>query len=256
MILNKGFDNSNLKQGNIINFPIERGETQKNVNRKVLEYITKKFDRRQVFTSLDLPCGSGLFIAYLNKLFPGSTIVGADIQKPSGETAYRHMHMDLSKDFLLQPEEKFDLITSISGIMMFGNTSNFIANCVRHLKNGSTFIITNDNFRTIKDKLSLLFLGKDRLFKLIYEDSEEVTQQVPIQELCRLLRINGLTIEKIEYTSMYVKDLIYLPIAILTYPIQLIYIWRYKTALTSLKWTMFPFRHYFCKHYIIYTTKA
>lgn len=256
MTLKESFDKSDIKEDNIIYFEIERGETQKNVTQQVLHYIIKKFKRGQIFKSLDLPSGSGFFIGYLSKLFPNASIVGADIQKPSPDTTAKYIQMDLTKDFLLHPEEKFDLITSISGIMMFGNTLNFISNCAMRLQKGGTFIITNDNFRTIKDKLSILFLGKDRLFNLIYEDSEEVTQQVPIQELCRLLRLNGLLIEKIEYTSMYMKDLIYLPIALLVYPIQLIFIWRYRTSLNSLKWEMFPFKHYFCKHYIIYTSKC
>ncbi|MGI8634111.1 MAG: methyltransferase domain-containing protein [Segetibacter sp.] len=225
----KMFDERHTKNKIIFNFNIERGETQKNVNEQILKHLSNKFSSDKSLKILDLPCGSSLFITYLTKLFPNAEIFGADIQKHSDGNSERYLQMDLSKDLLLKKEEKFDLITSISGVMMFSNTSNFISNCVNHLHKEGTFIVTNDNFRTIKDKLSLLFLGRDRLFKMIYEDSEEVTQQVPIQELCRLLRINVMTIAKIEYTSFYIKDLIYLPIAILIYPIQCAYIWRHKT---------------------------
>jgi 2-polyprenyl-3-methyl-5-hydroxy-6-metoxy-1,4-benzoquinol methylase len=246
----------NKKVESIIGFKIERGETQKNVNQRILHHLVGKINRNHVFKGLDLPCGSMLFVEYLNKVFPDASIIGADLQRPSKASSHQYIQMDLAKDFLLKPEEKFDVITSVSGIMMFGNTLNFVSNCVRHLQKGGTFIITNDNFRTIKDKLSILFLGRDRLFKLIYEDTEEVTQQVPIQELVRLLRVNGMTIDKIEYTSFYLKDLIYLPIAVLIYPIQFIYLLRYKTTLrATLIQAMFPFKHYFCKHYIIYANK-
>ena len=252
----KTFDKANSKNRSILNFKIDRGETQKNVNEQILKYLSNVFTHQMPLKVLDLPCGTGLFISYLTKLFPNAEIFGADIQIPSNRDIGRYLQMDLSKDFDLKEEDKFDLITSISGVMMFSNTSNFIFNCVKHLNKDGHFIVTNDNFRTIKDKLSLLLFGRDRLFKLIYEDNEEVTQQIPIQELCRLLRTNGMTIEKIEYTSFYIKDLIYLPIAILIYPIQLAYILRYKTNLPNeLKAAMFPFKHYFCKHYIVYTTK-
>ena len=140
---------------------------------------------------------------------------------------------------------------------MFCNTLSFISNCSRRLNKNGTFIITNDNSATIIDKLSFLFLGRHRIFKAIYEDSEELTQNVSIQELCRLLRTNGLIIEKIKFTSFYRKDLIYLPIAILIYPIQWMYLRLYKAKLPSdLKREMFPFKHYFCKHYIIIARKG
>jgi Methyltransferase domain len=236
---------------------IQRGETQKNVNYEVLKYLAKTFRKEQVFKGLDLPCGTMLFLTYLRTIFPKSELCGADIRIPESQEAARFIAMDLTKEFTIHKEEKFDVITSISGIMMFGNTSGFVSNCSTRLKKDGHFIITNDNSATIIDKLSFLFLGRYRIFKPMYEDSEQLTQNIPIQEVCRLLRINGLVIEKIKFSSFYIKDLVFLPLAVLLYPIQLLYLWRYKTGLPeNLKWQMFSFKHYFCKHYIIITRKV
>lgn len=235
---------------------IDRGETQKNVNNAVLQYLVAHFNKNEKYKMLDVPCGTMLFSNYLLKFFPNADITGADIKYPLNEGGKNFIQMDVSKEFLIREEERFDLITSISGIMMFGNTQSFIANCTNRLAKKGTFIITNDNSSTIKDRLSFLLLGRNRLFNLMYSDAEEVTQYVPIQEVCRLLRINGLQIKDIRYTSFYIKDILLLPLALLVYPFQFLYLLQSKTSLpTSLKWKMFPFKYLFCKHYIIFTCK-
>ncbi len=242
---------------NLRSADITRGETQKHVNYNILQYCADKFSKESYFKALDLPCGSMNFLNYMRRLFPKADLYGADLKTPSHHDNFRFIKMDLAKDLITPEEEKFDLITSISGVMMFGNTLNFISNCAARLKKDGIFIVTNDNAATIKDKISFLLLGHYRIFKAIYEDSEEMTQNVPIQELCRLLRINGLTIEEIKYTSAYGKDLIYLPIALLAYPIQWLYLRRLKTTLPApLKQQMFPFKYCFCRHYIIVSRNA
>lgn len=235
---------------------IERGQTQKDVNYKVLKYIVDNFNKKTLLKALDLPCGTLLFLNYLRKIFPDADLLGGDISKLEPSNNIRFIEMDLTQDFPEDTNDKFDLITSISGVMMFGNTLRFISNCSKRLKDGGTFIVTNDNSATIIDKLSFLFLGRYRIFKTIFEDREELIQNVSIQELCRLLRTNGLTIKQIKFTSFYRKDLIYLPIAILVYPVQWLYLKRQKTQLPKgIIREMFPFRHLFCKHYIIITQK-
>ncbi|GEO10444.1 class I SAM-dependent methyltransferase [Segetibacter aerophilus] len=238
-----------------LNFAVARGETQKNVNKEILKFLTKRFEKKQPSKILDLPCGTMLFASYLKLIFPSAQITGADIQEPAVEET-RFVKMDLTKEFSLLTDETYDLITSISGIMMFGNTLSFISNCSKRLTPEGTFIITNDNSATILDKLFFLFLGRFRLFKPVFEDSETLIQNVSIQELCRLLRTNGLEIETIKYTSIYVKDLLFFPIAILIYPIQTLYLYyktKYSTPLVRL---MFPFKQYFCRHYIIVARKV
>lgn len=240
----------------IKNLNIERGETQKGVNANVLKCIVNRFPDDKPFKALDLPCGSMLFLSYLKKLYPNAIVTGADIKEPGREKCGEFIKMDLTKDFSLVAEEKYDLITSISGVMMFGNTLNFISNCARRLKPGGTFIITNDNSTTIADKLFFLFLGRYRLFRPVFEDTETLTQNIPLQELYRLLRINGLVIETIKFTSIYTKDLIFFPVAILIYPIQRFYLYCKKAKIpTNLVNLMFPFKHYFCRHYIIVARK-
>ena len=236
---------------------IERGETQKGVNATVLQFIADRFPLDKTLKVLDLPCGSMLFLEYIKKLFPGSILKGADIYDVGQKPDVNFIKMDLTQDFLIPPEEKFDLITSISGVMMFGNTARFISNCTKFLAHGGTFIITNDNSATIVDKFFFLFLGRYRLFKPVFEDNETLIQNVSLQELCRLLKINGLVIETIKFTSIYLKDLIFLPFALLIYPVQLFYLYRYKPQIPrQVIKLMFPFRHYFCRHYIIVTKKA
>jgi 2-polyprenyl-3-methyl-5-hydroxy-6-metoxy-1,4-benzoquinol methylase len=239
-------------------FIVVRGQTQKDVNRSVLTTLVNSFSADAPLNVLDLPCGNLEFLQYVAQLFPQATLSGADIAAPTTKNAVvSFFETDLTKEFALPAQPVFDLITSISGVMMFGNTLSFVRNCVARLKPGGTIVITNDNSATIIDRVAYLLFGRYRLFKPLYEDTEELTQYVPLQELCRLLRTHGIAIEQIEYTSFYRKDLLFWPLALLIYPIQKLYLRRLPTQLPpGLIAQMYPFKHLFGKHYIITGRKA
>lgn len=240
------------------NFAVARGQTQIGVNRAILTKLVNRFPAAAPLHVLDLPCGNLEFLTYVSQLFPAATLCGADIAPPvSSSSRISFVETDLTKDFQLPAAQQFDLITSISGIMMFGNTLSFVRNCGARLKPGGTFVITNDNSATIMDRIAYLFFGRYRLFKPLYEDSEELTQYVPLQELCRLLRTHNIAIEQIEYTSFYRKDLLCLPLALVVCPLQRLYLRRLGTQLPArLVRQMYPFKALFCKHYIITGRKA
>lgn len=238
-----------------VDFVVARGQTQKNVNRTILAGLVASFAPTQPLAVLDVPCGKLEFLGYVARLFPAAALTGADIATPPPAAegpAIAFVAMDLTREFSLPAAAQFDLITSISGVMMFGNTLSFVRNCTARLKPGGTFVLTNDNSGTIMDRLAYLFLARYRLFKPFYEDAEALTQLVPVQELCRLLRTHGVEITRIEYTSFYWKDLLYLPVALVAYAAQQLYLRRLPTQLPArLTRQLYPFRQLFCKHYII-----
>lgn len=231
---------------------IQRGQTQKGVNKIILEELLNRYESDSNKNILDLPCGYLEFLNYTHILFPNWTLNGADISAPANLHQVQFTQMDLSKPFTLPDEETFDVISSISGIMMFGNTEGFIENCIARLKRNGTFIITNDNPATIKDRISYLLLGRFRIFNQIFEDHETLTQLVLIQDLTRMLRKNGIEIEKIIYSSFYIKDLIFLPFAIMVYPFQMLYLLTRKTGLSrALIISKYNFKQLLGRHYII-----
>jgi len=235
-----------------VDLEINRGQTQKDVNKTVLETLLQIFPKDSAITTLDLPCGDMEYLSYMHSVFPNAKLHGADIEEKVVPNYVNFAQMDFTKNFAFPDTEIFDLITSISGIMVFGNTLGFLRNCISRLKKGGTLIITNDNPATATDRLAYLFLARYRIFKPVFEDDDTLTQIVPIQELCMVLRMHNIEIEKIEYTSFYLKDLIYLPVALLIYPFQLLYLLKLKSATPkSFKKAMYPFKSLFCKHYIV-----
>jgi SAM-dependent methyltransferase len=238
------------------NIKVLRGQTQINVNNTILTYLYNRFSTADKISLLDLPCGNMEFLTYVKEIFPFFHLNGADILVPDKAASLNFYQMDLTSDFTIPEGEKFDVVCSISGVMMFSNTLSFIKNCSSRLKDGGTFILTNDNNATIKDRLAYLFLGRYRIFNLIFEDDQPMTENVPINELVRLMRTHGIEIDDIEYTSLYAKDLLFLPFAIISYATQCLYLKRLKTALPAkLVKMMYPFKHLFCRHYIIRGTK-
>lgn len=238
------------------NLHIERGQTQTGVNKKVVTYLYNKFQDNPTFNAVDLPCGNGEFLSYEKQLFPNWQLTGGDIVKMESPVGMNIYQMDLTEAFPFPEDKQFDLVTTISGIMMFSNTLSFIKNCSNSIKPGGTFILTNDNNATIKDRLAYMFIGRYRIFNLVFEDDTPMTENVPINEVVRLIRTNGIEIEDIEYTSLYPKDLLFLPFALVAYATQYLYLQRLKTRLpAALKFKMYPFKHLFCRHYIIYGKK-
>ena len=147
-------------------FVVVRGQTQKDVNRTVLTTLVNRFPADAALQVLDLPCGNLEFLTYVGQLFPRATLSGADIAAPATTNpAVSFVATDLTKDFQLPAQPAFDLITSISGVMMFGNTLSFVRNCVARLKPGGTIVITNDNSATVIDRVAYLLFGRYRLFK-------------------------------------------------------------------------------------------
>jgi SAM-dependent methyltransferase len=235
---------------------IERGETQKDVNSTLLNELTHIIDQNEAIKVLDLPCGTGQFLNYIKLLYPKAKLHGIDIEKGLKTEGIEFVQSDLSRNFNMSEEEQFDLITSVSGVMMFENTKFFIENCSKRLKKGGKFILTNDNSATIIDRLSFIILGRTRQFRIIYENDEGLKQNLSIQYLVRIMRLNNIEIQKVTYTSFYPKDLIYLPIALLCAPFQYLYLKRVKTELpASLVKQMFSFKQYLYKHYILYGVK-
>ncbi|WP_299286815.1 class I SAM-dependent methyltransferase [uncultured Mucilaginibacter sp.] len=238
------------------NLNIVRGQTQKNVNRTLLTYLFNRFPKDMKMSILDLPCGNLEFLKYVKTLFPHSELTAADIVTPGATPGINFHQMDLTQNFTLSTGQKFDVVSSISGVMMFSNTLSFIRNCTERIKTGGTFILTNDNNATVKDRLAYFFLGRYRIFNLVFEDQELMTENVPIHELIRLMRKNHIRIDDITYTSFDMKDALFLPFALVAYVSQWLYLKRLNTKIPEdLKWKMYPFKHLLCKHYIIIGTK-
>src|ERR1700709_1857834 len=100
-------------------FKIERAETQVGVNEIILTWFYNHYHSTQRFSVLDVPCGNAEFLIYLKQLFPKSNLTGGDVHVSVNPPDISLIKMDLTEDFPLPIEEQFDIVTSISGIMMF-----------------------------------------------------------------------------------------------------------------------------------------
>lgn len=233
---------------------IPRGNTQRHVNRDVLRYLLERSGLRPGGRVLDAPCGEGEFLALLRRHWPSAALSGCDIRPDAPNLpALHYAQVDLSQPFdMTEAGRPFDLITSISGIMSFGNTRTFVASCARQLGPGGQFLLTNDNVLTVRDRLWYLFTGRVRRFKLLFEPDEGISQLVQHQELRRLLEINGLRVREVSYTSFYVEDLLFVPLALLLYPLQWLYVRGLKnSASQGLRHQIFGFKSLLYRHYIM-----
>lgn len=236
---------------------IPHGNTQKNVNKTVISFIKSIIDENSHVKILDVPCGKCEFLNYLNKIVDKKDLFGIDIENLTPNGLIRFFQGDLSHEFPISENEKFDIITCISGIMMFENTKYFLENCSNRLSDSGYFIITNDNVFTIRDRLSFLFFGHVRRFKLLFNSNETLTQYIAIQELQRLLSKCGIKIRKVFYTSFFTEDIVLIPLALLLYPLQFLYL---KTRNNSISFSerkmLFPFKSLLFRHYVVIGQKC
>ena len=234
---------------------VPRGNTQKHVNRDVLAYLLRHQAARlaQPVRWLDLPCGQGEFLGQVRRFFTQPQLWGADVRPAppavlGGLAGYEAA--DLSRQFPFGAGPDFDVITSISGIMCFANTAQFVGNCARRLRPGGLLLVSNDNCLSVRDRLSYLFGGRVRRFRLLFEPDEGNFQLVQHQELKRLFDVNGIALTRVVYTSFYTEDLLYLPLALLLWPWQW---WQLRRARSStghaLRRQLFGFKSLLYRHY-------
>ncbi|MFD1470714.1 class I SAM-dependent methyltransferase [Hymenobacter caeli] len=231
---------------------VPRGNTQINVNREVLRYLLERSGLGPASRALDAPCGKGEFLAVLRRCWPGATLAACDLL-PEGPPVpgLRYQQTDLTQPFDLSEGQPFDLVTSISGVMMFGNTRNFVASCAAQLRPGGVLIMTNDNILAMRDRVSYLLLGRVRHFPLLFDTDENMPQLVQQQELKRLFEVNDVELQEVIYTALYPKDWLFMPLALLLYPVQWLYLRRLPHGTSQkLRHQMFGLSSLLKRHYI------
>ena len=235
---------------------VPRGNTQKHVNRDVLaDLLRHEAPRLQqpALRWLDAPCGAGEFLAQVRRFFPQAALSGTDVRAEAPAVPgdpVQYVRGDLSRGVPFAEAAPFDVVTSISGIMCFANTAQFVAGCAERLRPGGLLLVSNDNCLTVRDRLSYLHSGRVRRFKLLFEPDEGNFQLVQHQELKRLFDINGIALRRVVYTSFYTEDLLYLPLALLLWPWQW---WQLRRARSStghaLRGQLFGFKSLLYRHY-------
>lgn len=235
---------------------VPRGNTQKHVNRDVLTYLLRHEAARLMQPALrwlDAPCGAGEFLTQVRRFFPQAALSGTDVRAEApavlGE-AGQYVRGDLSRGVPFAEAALFDVVTSISGIMCFANTAQFVQGCAQRLRVGGLLLVSNDNCLTVRDRLSYLFSGRVRRFKLLFEPDEGNFQLVQHQELKRLFDLSGIALTRVVYTSLYTEDLLYLPLALLLWPWQW---WQVRRTRSStghaLRQQLFSFKSLLYRHY-------
>lgn len=127
----------------------------------------------------------------------------------------------------------------------------------RALRPGGLLLVSNDNYLTVRDRLSYLFTGRVRRFRLLFEPDEGNFQLVQHQELKRLFDVNGVQLTQVHYTSLYLEDLLYLPLALLLWPWQR---WQLRRLRNSTSWPLrqqlFGFKSLLYRHYFFVGEKV
>jgi hypothetical protein len=139
---------------------VASGHYLKNVNRTLLSYLLRASNlRREGLRWFDLPCGGGEFPGQVGRLFPGSQRWGADVGPATPLPQVHYQATDLNRDFPFSGEPAFDIITSISSIMCFGNTAQFIGRYAARLAPAGLLLVSNDNCLAVRDQFSYLVYG-------------------------------------------------------------------------------------------------
>ncbi|OYZ13516.1 MAG: hypothetical protein B7X65_23400 [Polaromonas sp. 39-63-25] len=236
---------------------IPRGMTCRGVHRAIIEYLLRSPGDLTNTSMLDVPCGRGDLALSLRRFFPQADVRGCDLIKPEGLASRDFVFVDASRKFTVFPEKKFDYIFSVSGVMEFDNTLQFFESCHDHLRNGGSFLVTNDNIVSVRDRISYFFLGKVRQYHLFVTPGQGSWKVIPIHNLLRILQDAGFETREVRYTSLLFKDWLMLPLALLVYPIQLVYMTLSRSEMPlAERRVMYPFRSLLCRHYIVVCQKS
>lgn len=233
---------------------IERGNTQIGVNQAIIHYLLQHPHPPKRL--LDVPCGHGQFLKAIQTFFPSTSVTGIDL---SATPIKEVRHVTLKREALCFSDfskEEFDVITCISGLIVFDHLTQLCTLTHEHLKTDGVFIVTNDNVTTLRDRFHFLCLGHLKRFRKILAKDESCWNVVLIQGLWKQLTKQGFIIEKVQYTSLRTEDWLFLPLAILWLPLHLFSLWRIKSHLSfKERYQLLPFSSLLFRHYILYARK-
>lgn len=236
---------------------VEDGNTYRGVNRAILRFLWDWNVHAPITSVLDAPCGQGEFLKGVQQTFPQARLAGQDLfADPLPEIAHAFRRGNQSEGFTGIEGQTFDVITNISGVMVMDGVLAILNRTRQHLLPGGLLVVTNDNILTVRDRLSFLFLGRVKRFKLLMRPSEGNWNLLPIQSLWKLLRTNGFKIRKVEYTATFKEDWLFLPLALLIYPIWwLSFAFKKGEMDGATRRQLFPFKALLARHYIFYTQR-
>jgi hypothetical protein len=236
---------------------IENGNTHRGVNRDVLKFLWQWNDRNPTQSLLDAPCGQGEFLKAVKQILPDVRIAGQDLlAEPLPEIAHAFRRGDQSKGFIDLDGQCFDVVTNISGVMCMDGASAIFSRTHDLLAPGGLFIVTNDNILTVRDRFSFLLFGRVKRFKLLMHPGEGNWNLMLIQSLWQLLRTNRFKVVRVEYTTVFTEDWIWLPFALLLYPLWwLSFAFKKEEMDGATRRALFPFKALLARHYVIYAQR-
>lgn len=240
---------------------IPRGNTQKNVNKVVVTQLIHHYSQQKKLSSvqhLDLPCGEGQLAKALTEVFPTAQVTAVDLfTNVPAMPRVQFSRMGVA-DFLSDAEpEKFHSISCVSGVMCFDGLPELFQYSSNCLKSGGLLVVSNDNVLTVRDRLSFLFFGELKRFKILYKTHEGNWNAVLPQALFMFFERSGFKNIQIQYTSFYVEDLLFLPLAILLFPLMILRLALARTHLPfQQRMALFPFWSLMGRHYVMSGIKS
>jgi len=195
---------------------IPKGNTALQVNQTAFNLLQSQLRDGQRI--LDLPCGEGEWVNFLRTQYPSSKFYGADLREDLPNFNFEFLSLDMTREDL--PWKELDLVTSISGIVCFGNHLRFFREVHRSLKPGGHFLVTNDNHWTLRDRLAFLFFGSFKRFPLVYRHREGNTQVTTVMNVLDTLEKAGFKVEEVRYTSARFEDYLWIPFAAIIWLVQ------------------------------------
>lgn len=232
---------------------VPKGNTAVQVNETALKILQKTLP--QAKRVLDLPCGEGEWLGYLTAKYPQISGVGVDVRKDIAPTQFQYHCLDATKDSI--PGGNYDVVTSISGIVCFGNHLKFFRGVGDILNSKGVFLVTHDNHWTVRDRIYYLLFGTFKRFPVLYREGEGNTQVTNIMTVLDTLEKAGFVWEKIEYTSIRFEDLLWIPFALLVWIFQwpaLVLSKRSRYSKVQRR-MIYPFKALYARHYLILTRK-
>ena len=117
---------------------------------KYLLKIINKKDLKKKIKILDVGCGNGNLVYFLNKIFPNAEVTAVDVDKKLLSIVKKNTSK-LNKVFYYDINkgnqkilDKFDIIFSAGVLAIFDDTNNFFVNLKKNLnKNGKIFLFGN-----------------------------------------------------------------------------------------------------------------
>lgn len=222
------------------------------MHRAVIEHLCREPAGTAEKCILNIRCGDLGLLRSLRESLPHADVRGCHSAAAPQTEPRNLVCVDPVGAFQEFTERRFDCILSVSESEKIEEMQQLLENCSAHLNDGGLLVMSNINLVAIRDQIFNVLFSRIWRWSMHTSPKTPASKIISLGDLMRMLSEAGFRVREVRYMASGLGDWLWLPFALLTYPMQLLCIRLTRNPMAVWqKRRMYPFGSLLCSHYLV-----